>query len=94
MLLIRADVGEEALLATQQVEVHAEGGEGGDDKHRERFTFGLDTLATADPPGWLDVVAYGVSLALLGLLLRGLVASLMRLGRRPHRDRSEVATSL
>ena len=93
MLLIRVDAGDEALLATQQVEVRAAGAADSEGAaHRERFTFGLDMLAANDPPAWLDAVAYGVSLVLLALLVRGLVVSLRRMG--PPRETRGPAPSL
>jgi hypothetical protein len=48
--------------------------------HRERFTPGLDTLAANDLPVWLDVVAYGMAIALA--LIRAVIRSPNRLGAR------------
>ena len=78
MLLMWVEAGDESLLATQQLDV---GGNSGQPSgvHRERFTLGFDTLAQSDPPVWLDVLAYAVALAILGLLVRGLIRSLRRL---------------
>ncbi len=78
MLLIRVAAGDEALLATQQVEV-TDRPTAGVGHHQESFTLGLDTLSGSDPPGWLDALAYLVSVAVLLLLIRGLVRSLRRL---------------
>jgi hypothetical protein len=51
--------------------------------HRERFTLGLDTLAGNDPPTWLDLVAYGIAIAIALALVRAVIRSLNRLGAEP-----------
>jgi hypothetical protein len=77
MLLLWVRAGGDSLLTTQQLDVDAGGASKG--THREAFTLGLDTLAESEPPAWLDILAYTVAAAILGLLLRGLLRSLVRL---------------
>lgn len=77
MLLIRIQAGDRSLLATRQVEVDLSPEAA--DPHVEKFTLGLDTLTGADPPPWLDLIAYGISLGILGLLLAALSRSLRAL---------------
>lgn len=57
----------------------AEEGEGETGSYEQRFTLGVDTLATKEPPAWVDVIAYGVSLLILGLLIVGVSRALARL---------------
>lgn len=85
MLLIRVQAGDRSLLATRQVDVER-AREPVNNPHAERFTLGLDKLAGSDPPQWLDLIAYGVSLGILGLLLAGLFRSLRRLAAEGAAD--------
>jgi hypothetical protein len=77
-LFVRADTKEESLLWGDHFKV-AEEGEGETGSYEQRFTLGVDTLATKEPPAWVDVIAYGVSLLILGLLIVGVSRVLARL---------------
>lgn len=90
MLLLRVDAGEESLLTTQQIEVTVPSAPSGSRAHMERFTLGLDTLKASDPPAWLDAIAYGVSLVILLLLLRGLLRALRGLQNEQPSGRGAV----
>lgn len=79
VVLIRVRAGDEALLATRQLVVEEDAATSATRPVSERFTLGLDALATEAPPGWVDVVAYGIAFVLVGLLLRGTIRSVRRL---------------
>lgn len=81
MLLIRVRSGDESLLATRQIEADATSVDQGGTLS-ERFTLGLDALAASDPPAWLNLLAYGISLGIFVLLLLGLIRSVRRLSTR------------
>jgi hypothetical protein len=77
-LFVRAEANEENLLWADHFTVAEKGG-GRSGTHQQRFTLGVDALATDEPPAWVDVMAYGVSLLILGLLIVGVVRALRRL---------------
>jgi hypothetical protein len=87
-LFVRAEANKESLLWGDHFTV-AEEGAGESGIQRQRFTLGIDTLAKAEPPAWVDAVAYGVSLLILGLLITGVIRALRRL---PYSDvRAELS---
>jgi hypothetical protein len=77
-LFVRAEAGGEHLLWGDHFSV-ADEGEGELGVHRQKFTLGVDTIAVDEPPGWVDAVAYGLAIALLLLLIRGVFKALGRL---------------
>ena len=77
-LFVRAEESEENLLWGDHFTVAEDGG-GEPGTHRQRFTLGVDTLSTNEPPPWVDVIAYGFSILVLGLLILGVVRALRRL---------------
>ena len=77
-LFVRAESNNQSLLWGDHFTV-AEGGGGETGSYRQRFTLGLDAVATKEPPAWVDAAAYGLSILLLVLLIRGVVGALRRL---------------
>ena len=77
-LFVRAEANDENLLWGDHFTV-AESGAGKSGSQQQRFTLGVDTLSTNEPPAWVDVIAYGVSLLVLALLIVGVVRALGRL---------------
>ncbi len=82
LLFVRAEANDESLLWGDHFTVEKQG-QGEPGPHRQRFTLGIDTRAVAEPPAWVDVIAYGVSILILGLLMVGVFRALSRL---PYRD--------
>lgn len=77
-LFVRAEDGNEHLLWGDHLTV-ADEGEGVDKVQEQRFTLGLDTASGDEPSSWIDAMAYGLSLVILLLLVRGVVRALKRL---------------
>ncbi|MDQ3987170.1 MAG: hypothetical protein M3280_11830 [Actinomycetota bacterium] len=88
-LFVRVEANEESLLWGDHFTV-AENGGGEFGVYQQRFTLGVDTLSTKEPPAWVDVIAYGVSLLILGLLIVGVVRAL---GRLPVTDSVSPSTA-
>jgi len=86
-LFVRAQAAGENLLWGDRFTVAA-AGEGISGEARQRFTLGVDTLTGDEPPAWVDWIAYGIAVAILLLLIRGVLRALAQLpqaelGREP-----------
>ncbi len=77
-LFVRAEAAKENLLWSDHFTV-AEEGAGESGTQRQRFTLGVDTLASNEPAAWVDFLSYGVSILILVLLIRGVTRALRRL---------------
>lgn len=88
-LFVRAEADEENLLWGDRFTVEEER-EGQAGTYRRRFTLGINTLAGQEPSAWVDVLAYGLSILILGLLIIGVARAL---GRLPYQDVSRAGVA-
>ncbi len=86
-LFVRAEASDETLLWGDHFTVEEEG-QGEPGTVRQRFTLGLDTLAGEEPPAWVDLIAYSVSIVILMLLVGGVARALSRLPELPREVRA------